>query len=392
LSLFKVDHYFALFRGQPPLLTIEELYFSLPSTFTLWNAAGYPTLKNRFTQEPIKRSQTFISTMISDPPPDPSEEVSLELLLPEDIQLYICATYSEVWKYAELLFNSKGSNTLPKKQENIRNRLALWKRRLDAARPSQSSSGAAGLEGCTNNVPLRFYYGVEDFTTPNRRDIAANRPKTIHIEATMLYHLLNIHLHSPIRTLQIFLSSTSIGQALVPATPKDKKQESHARQWAGTSNARRAVWHSVRLLDVHTSAPTPSLAYPLYLFDPTLSSAARAVSSIATPPFAVSAATCVLRTYCMLNAAGCALCAPLSVTSPTTDLSKIDSGDGDGDEGENECESHGGGGNAKGQVLQAWIRDGGVAAVTGLVLCKCNEEQVAKKLGAAGDRGSADLE
>jgi hypothetical protein len=338
-------------------------------------------LKDRYTKEPIKRSQTLILAMTSDPL---SEELILEILLPEDIQLYICAIYSEVWKCAELLFNGKRSNALTEKQEYVRNRLAFWKRKLDALQPSQPSSGAADLKEYTNNVPLRFYHGVEGLNTPNWEDMVANRPKTIHIETTMLYHLLNIYLHSPIRILQLFLSSTSTGQAFTPATTKGQKQEYYARQWAGTSNARRAVWHAIRLLDVHTSAPTPSLAYPPHLSGLTLSSAARAVPFVATPLFAVSIAACVLRAFCALNAAGCAFCTPLYVAGATTNLCGIDSRDGDGDESGGECESHGGGGGgAKGQTLQAWIRDGGVAAVAGLVLCKCNEEQVAKKLGAA---------
>jgi hypothetical protein len=316
-------------------------------------------LKSRFAQEPISRSQTPLSEMISNTPSKSPDESASELSLPEDIQLYMCAMYPEVWKCAELLYKNKEDNTLIEEQEQVRDRLDLWKRKLNGIQTPQLNDGTSDLENYTNSVPLRFYYGVEDPTTPNLGNIALNRLKTIHAETVTLYHLLNIHLHSPIRTLRNSISPTPPPQAPVPENARGQRQESHIRQWANTPSARRAAWHSICLLSTHKSASASSS---------TSSPAPRAI-----PPFAISTAASVVRGYCSRNTHGCTLCcASLLGPVSTVDLDVIVLDGADG-------------GGAGSWDLEWWFRYGGRAAVAGLCLCRCNEALLLARLAVTGN-------
>jgi hypothetical protein len=339
VALFKIDCYFSIIRGEPMTLRCEELYFLLPSTFCLFNGSGLHILEARAPDEPVQRSQETVSSMISD---RSFSSISQPFVLAEDIQLGMCASQASIWQYSEMIQNSSEHdiNSLIR-QKSLREGLNSWKRLFD--RTSIEDSEPA-MQGMTNKIPLRYYYGVEDHSEAGWQEIVLNRPRSLLFDTAMLYHLFGLHIHANVRSFETLASCKKVFRI---ATSGDGAlgKEHRARQWTNVVCSRQAIWHASNIVSIHRSRYGR-------LTDPE-----KAVSESLDPitHVAVAVGSLVVWAYCCFNEKGCARCIGPAGISVEVELMDI---------------------LTKSEESEKWIELGGPAAMDGHTLCRCNVEKL----------------
>lgn len=299
--LFKIDAYVSILRNQPPSLGSEDLYFTLPTTYTIYNSNGLHIWEERQTSEPTYRNQTMIFKMITDKFSDFYEKESNPMLI-EDIQTCMCASWSSIWKLlkSQKVLKTYGPTLNPNKVA-LRQQLNLLKARLDRIHIQLSSTPTYDRQG--HYLPMEYYLGHEDHSLPSSASIVSVRMKDLLTDAMMLYHLLSISLSTNLGILVRLAKDRNL-------TPVEEASGAHgqarserlflAKQWSTSSNARRSLCHSVDIL----MAGRPFIENP----DP--------ISNIAL----IFAAT-VVHAYCIYGNCACVMCLPNPLV-PVVEMTK----------------------------------------------------------------------
>ena len=63
------------------------------------------------------------------------------------------------------------------------------------------------MQGMTNKIPMKYYYGVEDHSEAGWQEIVLNRPRSLLFDTAMLYHLFGLHIHANVRNFEVLASS-----------------------------------------------------------------------------------------------------------------------------------------------------------------------------------------
>jgi hypothetical protein len=345
--LFKIDSYLAVLRGQPELLMLEELFFTLPSTFALWNAQGLDIWQIRHSIEPESRSQTNICRIIRQPTLE-SFTPDEGLMLIEDIQLGICAMHSKVWHLRERIREGPDqeiSNAI--ERDALKRRLDAWKHLIFRIPIQQTDHMDFSQE---QHLAMRYYYGIEDHSDPGWQLLVFDRPKTLILDTLMLYHLLSMHLFTDIRTL------TQIAKDKHPPNPegvsgemyfkaKERREES-TRTWTKSAAVRRALTHATDILVSYNNVSGLENSQ----IDP--------IAFVA-----LSVGALIVWAYCMHNGNVCPDCISEGQILPFLDAPVVELTKWSGPKTSQVFE----------RDKETWIEMGGCpGALTGLLLCRCN--------------------
>lgn len=178
------------------------------------------------------------------------------LMLAEDIQLGICALQSRVW-HRSMKSHMPDFNTAIE-LNHIKKRLETWRHfltRIDVSGPDASSFNAS------QHWAMRFYYGFEDHSKSGWQNTVYYRQKSLVYDGISLYHLSNLHLYSNIRIL------SQLSKDLIPRKQVEdgrevyqkahQRRNTYVKEWARSSNSRRALYHSAAILGFYNDVPTP---------------------------------------------------------------------------------------------------------------------------------------
>ncbi|KAG0646616.1 hypothetical protein D0Z07_7504, partial [Hyphodiscus hymeniophilus] len=352
--LFKIDSYLALLRGQPQLLTPEELHFTLPSTFALWNADGLHIWETRHSIEPQARRQTTICQIICEPALETYSSVD-GLMLVEDIQLGICAMHSKIWHLRELSRDNTGqeiSNAI--ERDWLKRRLDAWKQLMGRIPLQQTDYIDFSQE---QHLAMRYYYGCEDHSIPGWQLTVFDRPKNLIFDTIILYHLLSIHVSADIRILTQLAKDKHPGDSVKNEGEKylkgKEQREASTRAWVKSASVRRALTHATDILVSYNNVSGLQNSH----VDPIVF-------------IALSVSALIVWAYCMHGGEGCPDCLSGEqdlpfLDTPVVELTKWS--------GPNTC-----------QVFEkdreTWIERGGCrGALAGLNLCRCNVDLLMAK-------------
>ncbi len=185
--LFKIDTYTFVSSGRCPDIRPEELDVGLPSTFALWNGEGLGPFYERLPLEPGGRDAFKICEILRDP-----WSLTPDLLLVEDVEMGLCGMASSLWRHRALARSSRVANGDCKVE--LIGRLTAWKERLDEL---ASQCAARDPSEQATDFPLRAYFSSlgDDSTS------ALARASSLIQGATMLHHLLSLHVHADVQTL-----------------------------------------------------------------------------------------------------------------------------------------------------------------------------------------------
>src|SRR6187399_3020812 len=86
-TLYKLDVYFAILKGQPPLLHAVETQVALPSRFSFWNTSALIVFYQRQSEEPRDRKEHTVYDLLS----SPTFHLNSGFLC-EDVELGLCGT------------------------------------------------------------------------------------------------------------------------------------------------------------------------------------------------------------------------------------------------------------------------------------------------------------
>jgi hypothetical protein len=320
-------------------LRCEELYFTLPSTFCLFNGPGLHMWEVRAPDEPEQRRQETVSSMIRE---RSFSSTMQPFMLVEDIQIGMCAFQPDIWQYMEQIkFNLEHDSPSLILQKSLRDGLNSWKRLFDQTAIVESDSP---LQGKTNLIPMKYYYGVEDHSKPGWQETVTNRPLSLLFDTAMLYHLFGLHLHANIRSLGMLASSKRDHRVSVIGDSIEERED-RVRQWTTVSCSRQAIWHASNIIAMHRSR------------DGRLTAQEKAVNGSLDPiaHVAVAVSSLVVWAYSWFNTRGCALCVGPAGISNKAELMDI---------------------VPKNEESEKWIEVGGWAAIDGHTLCRCNADKL----------------
>ncbi|KAB8295902.1 hypothetical protein EYC80_008723 [Monilinia laxa] len=354
VDLFKIDTYFSVIKGQPPLLRPEELHFSIPDTIAHWNADGLTIWEVRHPDEPKSRNQRSINTMLEELTLGTIEFSENESMM-EDVQICLWAMQSQISQLSKRFQPSRRTEiSLNIQRESLKRQLESLKRGL--AKLSRKISGPDMFERAQDS-PVRYYYATEDHEKPGWKSIVYRRIQSFIFDTSILHHLMNLQLLTETQTIRVLAKDESLSSN-IRGVFGDAHNQSHtqsisaAHAWTQESNSRRALWHASEILLYHNKLnATPSLAN--FIPDP--------ISYIA-----LSSAALVVWAYCMYGQETCNNASNVSMPVPhdgvgmsieLTKLSEILSGSAYDKKGK-----------------EAWIEDGSYfkASIENFRLCRCN--------------------
>ncbi|KAF4625960.1 hypothetical protein G7Y89_g12199 [Cudoniella acicularis] len=317
--LYKIDNYFSIIRGQPPLLMTEELHFPIPSTLAFWDAEGLVIWEGRMMMEPAKKYKSM-ADMIR------SNNLGLvgsteDLLLMEDVQLCLCSFTWDIWRLSE---SSRNKNLTDDGTAHLQDPL---QRRLDALQVrleqmgSQYSNYSLQKQNQDLDHPLRFYYGYEDYLNPNDESIVLLRANSLIFDALIFKQLLDLHLHADVRTLQQLAKDQ--GQMGVPGLSLEHQRERQqsmesTANWTNMAAARRSLCNATEILMLHQHLGIATTTSKRTL-DP--------ISEVA-----IATAALIIWAYCKFGKHCCPVCCafinePLSIAAELTKWCKPFQGD-----------------------------------------------------------------
>lgn len=288
--LFKIDAYLSILRNQPPSLSPEDLYFTLPTTYALYNSDGLHILDERYISEPKYRNQLSTFKMINDKFSE-AYEVETNPMLIEDIQTCLCAAWSSIWRISksQKLLNTFGPTITPERVA-LRQQLDVLKARLD--RIGIQLSTTPMYDQGDRYLPTKYYFGYEDCTLSSSTAPVVMRMQDLLADAIMLYHLLSITLSTNVAMLIRLVKDSNL-------SPVEELSEAHGqarserlflvKSWATSPNARRSLCHSVDILMTCRS----------------LSQNPDPISHIA-----LSFAAIVVHAFCIYGSCACVMCVP----------------------------------------------------------------------------------
>ncbi|KAG9236530.1 hypothetical protein BJ875DRAFT_222212 [Amylocarpus encephaloides] len=244
LYLFKIDSYFSLLKGYPPLITIQDLHFPPPSSLGHWDADGLHVWESRIEGEPALREKTSILDMISNAASNPSAENGIVLI--EDLQLLMYSMQAPLRRLhqepiPQIAFASSDS---------LKTQLDAIKIRLDQMTSQDSDPTRFGDE---KFIPYRYYYGYESHIEANWQKAAITKAKTLLFDALSLYHLLGIHLYTDVALIRQLMKDLASDPKLL------NKRHKHAQElrrtlittWGGSCAAKAALCHANSIVTLH---------------------------------------------------------------------------------------------------------------------------------------------
>jgi hypothetical protein len=175
------------------------------------------------------------------------------MMLAEDVHLGICSLQSRLW-HRSMRNPSPDFNTLIELGQ-LTKCLESWRHlllRIPVSEPDTSNFNSP------QRWATRYYYGAEDHTKPGWQDVVYYRQKTLVYDGIVLYHLSCLQLYSNVRVLSHLVAD------MMPTNPievSDVYQEARqrrgnlVREWAKTSNARRALCHAAAILGFYNDIP-----------------------------------------------------------------------------------------------------------------------------------------
>ncbi|RFU82038.1 transcription factor zn, c2h2 / cys6 [Trichoderma arundinaceum] len=332
-NIFKLDTYISLLTQQPPSLQREEMGLGLTSTFALWNAYGLDVFFRRWPSEPLERSQYKIRDLALG-----SQQPISPIILVEDIQIRMMGVTNYVWILSKMRGNPNPALCIsPDQKELISARLKRCKLQLDGMtsiwkEPDQHKMHIEFL--------LRAYSAGEEPFHEDWEKPVQSRFFSFIFSATMLYHLLNMHIyadvHSYMQNLPV-VSSPGVTPSSLSATPPINNAEIH--DWATSMDSRIAVSHAIFAYRVYGSTTSSPSDLKAEVVDP-----------IAHMTIAAGAA--VLWTWIQNNSAACS-CMSMPLAGEL-DFGFVPLGAG------------------KSPEVDHWIRNGGNIWLHGVHVCKCN--------------------
>ncbi|KAL7936486.1 hypothetical protein V8C35DRAFT_295618 [Trichoderma chlorosporum] len=332
-NMFKLDAYISLLTQQPPSLQREELSLSLTSTFGQWNAYGLDVFFRRWPSEPMERSQYRVCDLALG-----STQPISPVILVEDLQIRMMGVTNYVWILNKMRGNPNPSLCVSSEQrELISARLKRCKLQLDGMtsiwkEPEQHKMHIDFL--------LRAYSAQEEPFHDDWEKPVRDRFFSFVFSATMLYHLLNMHIyadvHSYMQNLPV-VSSPGVTPANLSSTPPINNAEIH--DWATSQEGRIAVSHAIFAYRVYGSTTSGPSNPKAEVIDP-----------IAHMTIAAGAA--ILWTWIQSNTSACT-CLNMTLAGEL-DFGFVPLGAG------------------KSPEVDHWIRNGGNLWLHGVHLCKCN--------------------
>ncbi|PNY25464.1 Uncharacterized protein TCAP_04596 [Tolypocladium capitatum] len=343
---FKIDTYLSLLCNQPPLLRHDELDLGLTSTFAMWNSYGLDIFFPRRRTEPWRRGPHKMSCLdMASPQHLPSG------ILVEDVQVCLMGTLNDIWVVQQLRRNRNDAAAI--KADAIARQLRLCKIQLDTI---EDALERPGLHGQYADFLLMAYAGKELPSEPGWRQRVVDRLYSAIFSATMLYHLLNVHLHADVQAIRDVTQISPLSEP-EPGTgsPTWQRKAMQIQEWAISTDSRAAVLHAMYAWRKYQEA-TPGLELRREPTDP-------------VAYMALSAAATVLWAWTM-NAVEACICAP--------ELSKVDVSDGPS--------------NAEmSPGIEEWVLNGGSSIfLHGMPVCKCSAAswltRFAEGLARGGER------
>lgn len=232
------------------MITLEELHFSLPCTFALWNAYGLDIWEERYAIESPSRLDKSLYAMIKESTSESTLMTESPMLI-EDLQLCMCSLQGSIWKISFSDLSESCQIDLVLQKDTLRRQLLIFKEKLDRIANQNIDCAPFGDE---NYMPLRQYFGFEYNIQPEWQEIVKSRVKCIIFDASMLYNLLALHLHADIQTLTClarYQNLTPIQETSERHRQIREKREESTRNWVGTPTARQALCLAVDILHGH---------------------------------------------------------------------------------------------------------------------------------------------
>ncbi|KAE8447859.1 hypothetical protein EG329_010088 [Mollisiaceae sp. DMI_Dod_QoI] len=249
-TLFKLDAYLSILRNQPMTIFPEELHFSLPSTFTLWNSNGLHIWEEREVDEPVYRMSKSMYSLITDNAIDPSSAQEQPMVI-EDIHLCLCAMQSNIWKNVQSAAPQSSCDVnVVLQKDSLRRHLQQLNSRLDRIMAQKVPISKSDF-GHEEYLPYRYYYGWEDHTQADWQDVVTTRVKSILFDTTMLYFLLSLHLSVDVRKLTQIAKDRRLSTVEELSEVHRRAREERLasmKRWSTTPAARWALCQSVDVL------------------------------------------------------------------------------------------------------------------------------------------------
>ncbi|KAK3314129.1 hypothetical protein B0H66DRAFT_607363 [Apodospora peruviana] len=270
--LFKLDSYLSLLTTEYPTLRPSELTIGLPSTGAIYDAPHMLKMMSRLPQEPVGRDEhdRRLCDVLKTPnwlPPD--------AFLVEDCTLGFCSSVAQLWKYCYLARRNRSlPSDAPTSKAELLGTLTIWKQHLDAVvrRCELGASPITLLENATTDAttfPLRAYCG----RASDSAALALERAQALACEATILYHVLSLHLHADLKVLGLIVEDLrTAGPGQAPSV-KLSEQRIWAREWARSADGLTAMDLAVSILDEALWIPDDKKRVMLPLADAALDAA-----------------------------------------------------------------------------------------------------------------------
>ncbi|KAI6781443.1 uncharacterized protein J7T54_001405 [Emericellopsis cladophorae] len=319
---FKVDTYLALLFNEPPLLHAEELQLSLPCTFASENAAGIVRFFQRAKREPPEREHIAVADYVLYP--EWFEEQMSHTAL-EDINLGLLGCYRDIWRHVQ---NQRGNGHVRLVLAGpLSERLELWKSKLDAI--SRTLGGTSNTDDTVRRGLAMSYLCLEEPGDPGWEASVLARMAAHFMNATMLYHMLHMHLTMDARVVYAF----AIGRWSLVNTahvPQSLFNTAALQSWARWPPGRAAVVQALLALRSYENGASMTAGGTNLCSDPI------AHVSLAT-------AGMVLRAWFQGREVACCCCPGSTMALPELNLDDA----------------------------QGWIENGVSVSVAGVALCRC---------------------
>lgn len=207
--------------------------------------------------EPSIRSHTIMCDLIHTVSQNPENlEVPTDgIMLAEDIQLGLCSLQSRLWHWS--MKSEKADFTTRNELSGIIKNMDAWKRHLD--RIEVWESDACNFQP-KQHWAMRFYYGMESHTENGWQNVVFYRQKSLVCDGIALYHLSKLQAYSNLRILSQLSKDIKLGKS--PEGRGEmyqkvwRKREIGTKEWANSSNARRALSHAAAILGFYNELPT----------------------------------------------------------------------------------------------------------------------------------------
>jgi hypothetical protein len=332
VSLFKIDVYLSSARFQAPTLFREEIDFTLPSTYSLWNAYGLDIFFRRITEQPTERSNSKLSEIIA----NPNTPVKSVLLF-EDIHLALCGLLPAIWNRSQIARRStEAGRPTHNSTSSLAWQLETWKADVDRLSHQCFQSFHSTEVG---EMPFAAYIGDYDEEPSRARAAAMTNIKCLASDCMMTYHLQGLQLYADTRTINSVARASTVSlDHKSSVRPRLQKLHVQLNLWAKSLESRRALLHALAVLrqcetDLESNEPQTQSADPVACL-------------------AVSTSALVVWAWLLFSEAACS-CVPsinhINIGVDPQDLNNT-------------------------ARLENWVQADGTAAVNNIPLCRCMSE------------------